>query len=97
MFFVRLSETSNNWMNTFKKFVLTSDIEIKDFIDPDQPLTAIINKTLNLEFISCILNGLCQISQRNNKKVVFVNHNEISVSISKIVQSSEIEKLIFIK
>lgn len=37
------------------------------FFDPTQPLTSTIFKSLNLEFMCCILSGLKQISDENNK------------------------------
>jgi len=66
MLFVRVQETSN-WKISCKKFLFSSGSESDLLINPDQPLTAIINKTMNLEFICCILNGLTQISQKRDK------------------------------
>jgi hypothetical protein len=61
-------------------------------VDPDQPLTAFINKTLNLEFICCILNGLSQISQQKNKKILFRSSEELNVTMSKVLQSTQLNR-----
>lgn len=36
------------------------------FLDPDQPLTVMISKTLNLEFMCCVLYGLSTIFRKGN-------------------------------
>ena len=38
------------------------------FLDPDQPLTVMINKTLNLEFMCCVLFGLSTIFSKTENK-----------------------------
>ena len=95
MFFVRLPEISSNWKLAFRKFFRISDnleMEVYHIVDPDQPLTAIINKTLNLEFICCILNGLSQISQQKNKKILFRSSEELNVTMSKVLQSTQLNR-----
>lgn len=80
MFFIRASETSFFKFFVCKKKLQSPTISVDTrttekeggsfsdgFLDPDEPLTAIINKTLNLEFICCVLYGLSQIFLRNDK------------------------------
>lgn len=38
------------------------------FLDPDQPLTVMINKTLNLEFMCCVLYGFSTIFSKSSSK-----------------------------
>ena len=38
------------------------------FLDPDQPMTVMINKTLNLEFMCCVLFGLSTIFEKSERK-----------------------------
>jgi hypothetical protein len=87
MFFVRVQETSN-WKISCKKFFLSTSDDTDLLINPDQPLTAIINKTMNLEFICCILNGLTQISQKRDKndsiKLKEASKEVTSISLSQV-------------
>lgn len=88
MLFVRVQETSN-WKISLKKFLFSSSSESDLLLNPDQPLTAIINKTMNLEFICCILNGLTQISQKRDKndsiKVKEEKKEVTTISISQVI------------
>ncbi len=38
------------------------------FLDPDQPLTVMINKTLNLEFMCCVLYGFSTIFRKSSSR-----------------------------
>ena len=101
MFFVRASETSFFKFFICKKRLQSPTISVetrtgeKDggsfsdgFLDPDEPLTAIINKTLNLEFICCVLYGLSQIFLRNDKSDEKLSmKNSLTVSNPKSLSS----------
>lgn len=89
MFFVRLSETSSNWKISLKKFIFSAKTEDKILFDPDQPLTAIINKTMNLEFMCCILNGLSQISRKSDRKIAEKESKNMTISVSKVITQTE--------
>jgi hypothetical protein len=88
MLFVRVQETSN-WKISCKKFLFSTSSDTDLLINPDQPLTAIINKTMNLEFICCILNGLTQISQKREKndsiRVKEEKKEVTTISISQVI------------
>ena len=63
---------------------------IQGFLDPDQPLTVMINKTLNHEFTCCILFGLSTIY---HKSIIKNQKNlEKSTKIYLINSSSRIKK-----
>ena len=52
--------------NSNEKKIIQEDI-IEGFLDPDQPLTVMISKTLNLEFMCCVLYGISTIYNKNSK------------------------------
>lgn len=93
MFWIRLSEASSNWKITCRKFLFSSKTEEDLLLNPEQPLTAIINKTLNLEFICCVLNGLTQISKKREKNDSIKQNREIrqgtTLSISQVFPESK--------
>ena len=52
--------------NSNEKKIIQEEI-IEGFLDPDQPLTVMISKTLNLEFMCCVLYGISTIYNKNSK------------------------------
>ena len=52
--------------NSNEKKIIQEEI-IEGFLDPDQPLTVMISKTLNLEFMCCVLYGISTIYDKNSK------------------------------
>jgi len=51
------------------KFNKEEDKQLSTFFSEDQPLSALIAKTLNLEFMCCILFGLSQIYIKEEKRL----------------------------
>jgi len=62
------------------------------FFDPTQPLTSTIFKSLNLEFMCCILSGLKQISDANNQFSIITNQR-VKIKIPGI--TNETNKITF--
>jgi hypothetical protein len=58
---------------------LNSDIEEKNemFFEKDEPLTAIISRNLNLEFMCCILYGLTEIFVKPERKIRSHTEHEV--------------------
>ena len=79
MFFYRATETNlykfifcknrkEKGLNSFRKSMNSSETFEDSFLDPEQPLTAMITKTINYEFLTCIVYGLSSIFQKIDKK-----------------------------
>ena len=61
----------------------------KGFLDPEQPLTAMISKTLNFEFISCILSGLSMVFENYDRKLKKNAKNRESSSDSNLFERNK--------
>jgi len=62
------------------------------FFDPSQPLTSTIFKSLNFEFMCCILSGLKQISERDDKrlrKTDYINEDGVKKKRTRIKIQTE--------
>lgn len=81
MFFIRVSETNFYYnlsctkQNSNKTELRNSNLSDKNkdenseaFFDKDQPLTAIISRNMNMEFMCCILFGLTEIFMKPERK-----------------------------
>jgi hypothetical protein len=56
-------------------------LQVLDYVDPEEPLTMILSKSINFEFITCILYGLSIIFEKIGKKnLANLNGNDSSLS-----------------
>jgi hypothetical protein len=92
MFLIRASET--NFYNRIfcrkaaeKRTTINNSLDsthTEDFFERNQPLTAIISRNMNLEFMCCILYGLSEIYMRPIKKVKM--SEELNFETSEVTQ-----------
>ncbi len=76
--FCRKNENINNNENTIRSNRL---LQVLDYVNPDEPLTVMISKSINFEFITCILYGLSIIFEKIGKKnLAYSNGNDSSLS-----------------
>ena len=82
MFLIRASETNFYrclmfWKKSSQENFISKSNEdstktqgelTEGFLDPDQPLTVMINKTLNLEFMCCVLYGFSTIFRKSSSR-----------------------------
>jgi hypothetical protein len=71
-FCLKKNNTRNNYISGSSQSVdenkKTQGEITEGFLDPDQPMTVMINKTLNLEFMCCVLYGFSTIFNKNETK-----------------------------